>query len=260
MIKAECRRNLVNGRTAAAIVLIALILVFGNWDLLYSYLKHGGNVRVTDYGSVPLLRFSLAIDRVKLLIFLVLLLFGTGSLCVDIQNRFTCSVLTRTDGRRYLWAKVAANVVSLYVIVFAGFLLFCFLLLPIFPFTGKGDDELYEYLDVTGGRPVLYLAVAALLFSLSVALCSSLGILLSIIRPSKAIAYGVPMLVFYLLYGLTRLPPAINFYRIVSGYEVVSSNGWLNLAYCAGLLGGLILFILIQSVRILERCTDNAKI
>ena len=78
MIKAECRRNLVNGRTAAAIVLIALILVFGNWDLLYSYLKHGGNVRVTDYGSVPLLRFSLAIDRVKLLIVLVLLLFAAG--------------------------------------------------------------------------------------------------------------------------------------------------------------------------------------
>ena len=147
----------------------------------------------------------------------------------------------RTKPRKYAAANVVTCVLSSIVTVFVGMTVFAGIYSLFYPFyipTNNPPAPPYGVLEKLG-FPFLSMSANLFIFSVSCAMWSAMGLMLSAFFPNKYIAICSPFIFSYAVERLTmQLPTQLNLYHISLSYI-----GWTGplgaFLYSMGLLLGI---------------------
>lgn len=165
------------------------------------------------------------------------------------------SCILRCSPKKYAWAQVAACFLTSFAASMAGFMLFIAcdsLRLPLYVPDGNPLPEPYGCL-LGNGMVWAYLMAVSANFSLSLAMWSVSGLLMSAVFPDRLVAACTPFAASYLLERVTlEFPAPFNFLHAalseisIMGSPVLSSLHVLLLFSLASLAFGFIFVCIVE--------------
>jgi hypothetical protein len=171
-------------------------------------------------------------------------------------------VVGRCHAKAYARTQAVICTISSFLVCYLGLMLFigyCSMNLPFYIHDEGRAVQPYGYF-LSHGVPLLYIMITATIFSLSCAMWSMCGLVISAIFPNVYVALCAPFICSYLVEHLTDLwPPYINFFKMSLGLgvlEVLNASPLVTYLYNIGffllwivLLGRLYRFLIEKRVR-----------
>lgn len=171
-------------------------------------------VEVSEWGEVSTLYvidIIIGLSVAKKLILLCSSFSAVTGFCQDWNSKYIQFLIIRKGINRYIVSKILVCFISTFIVSFAGIMTFCIgytIKSPIYSL----EDEVEPWGYIGGNKiPVLYLLVIVLIFSMSCAVWSVIGLTISSYIPNKFVALISPIVASYIIEGLSySLPSCIN--------------------------------------------------
>lgn len=160
------------------------------------------------------------------------------------QSGVTIAAVARKGVKSYSLANVLCVFLSSFIAVFLGLVLFAGILsvfLPVYMPSNNPVSFLYGVI-LKSAFPFLYIMLKSLVFALSCAAWSVMGLMLSAFLPNKYVSICAPFVASYIVERITmQLPDPINLY-VISLSVLPWKNALLSFFY------SVLLFLLIACI------------
>lgn len=209
-LRAELNRSIFSKGFAAGVIGTAAVLGMGAFDRFQQLLTGQGEL---DYGThITVLLTALASNTMLMALPVLAALPATTGFVEDWKSGYLKHCLPRVGARRYISAKAIAAGVAGAMVIFAGIALaYGLLLLLLLPGEKPAPPQTPTMLPDLLGK--------ALLFALSGALWSLVGLACSTATLSTHMAYASPFLLCYMLVILSA--------RYFPGVAILNPQQWL---------------------------------
>lgn len=168
-----------------------------------------------------------------------------ANFCREYISGITKFCIIRSDNASYILSNFVMGAVSSFVVTFLGLMIYVMILafrMPLYYSLGNPTAEPYGvFLD--GNKPIIYIIIKAVIYSVSVSMWVCSGITFSAFLPSPYIAVCSPFIFSYILEEITlNFSDCLNLWYLSTGRDVLNSTAGITFFYT------LFLFILIISV------------
>ncbi|WP_444643187.1 hypothetical protein ACRQU7_01465 [Caproiciproducens sp. R1] len=217
-----------------SIVLVTVLCFSCNWtDISQVFSQGNHNIDVTYIFTI-----LMGLGEFKNMILIAAALACVGNFCSDWNHQFIRPVVIRCGARKYSHSKIFSCLISTFLTVFIGLLLFVFLLSLRIPLHQEGSfssslvlNKPYDYL-INGDFPILYFIVKIFILSIACAFWGIVGLCVTSYIPNHFVAVASPFIAYYLLGEFGEyLPNFMNFRMLAYSYDVLGQGVVITAVY-----------------------------
>ncbi len=189
--------------------------------------------------------------------------FGALPFAANFAEEWENGVMLQIVSRKGFFSYAAANVifcaVAAMITVFAGMMIFCGIYSLFVPFYEQ-DENPYSLIFgqfLKNGHGGIFLTLRILIFSVSCAMWSVMGMLLSAIFPNKFVAICAPFVASYMIERLTiQFPDHLNLWYISLSFVTFKSD-FVGFMYCVGIFAAISVVCSIAFVHLVRKRVQN---